>query len=286
MKTIIIVTGMSGAGKTTVMKSLEDTGFYCIDNLPPALIPKFAEMSNGFEGLPKEVAFGIDIRDYHMLEDLASSIDYLKGLDIHFKLVFLDATDAVLVKRYNETRRRHPLHAVYNDTLDRLFTKERVILTETKSNADYVIDTTFLTSKQLKHEINKIMFDGNADSIVVNVSSFGFKYGMPTTADLVFDVRCLPNPFYIEELKHKTGLDQEVRDYVYSFEESRVLLDKIVDLINFSLPLYEKEGKSQLEIVIGCTGGKHRSVSFVENIIKRVSHKNLTIHKLHRDIEK
>ncbi len=281
----VIVTGMSGSGKLTAQKLLEDMGFYCVDNLPVPLISKFVDLILEPNREVSKVALGIDVRADQPFEEVTEALLDLKKRDIKYELLFLDATDAVLQKRYKETRRIHPLATDGERVIDGI-RKERGILEQTKANADYVIDTSHLLTRELKEELERIFLKNEKyNSLMVNVMSFGFKHGIPTDADLVFDVRFLPNPFYIEEMKTKTGNDREVRDYVMGFEDAGVFLEKLTDMVEFLIPNYVKEGKNQLIIGIGCTGGKHRSVTLANELYGRLKDKGnygLKIH--HRDI--
>ncbi|MGL5972553.1 MAG: RNase adapter RapZ [Oscillospiraceae bacterium] len=286
MKKIYIVTGLSGAGKSTVMDALEDIDFYCIDNIPHSLILSFIDITDNSNSMADKFAFGVDTRGGDLLKNLPHTISYFEKNNIEFKLIFLDARNDILYKRYKETRRKHPLYNIYADNVENLFNIERKLLSFAREKANTVIDTSNYTKKQLKEYINDIILDNKNDTLNVHISSFGFKYGIAKTADIVLDVRCLPNPFYVDSIKKKTGLDQEVRDYVFSFSESIELREKLKDLTSFLLPLYKKEGKSQLEIAIGCTGGKHRSVSMVEELYNYLKDEKYKIKKLHRDIEK
>lgn len=283
---IIIVTGLSGAGKSSAMQALEDIGYYCIDNIPPVFIENLTELAGKKEFFPQKVALGIDVRGGVVFDELWAMIDLLKLKNIKFKLLFLDAADETLITRYKETRRRHPLLQVNKISFDEVFDKEREILKAAKEAADYTIDTTFLSTRQLKEQITNLFQGSNFEQIVIEFVSFGFKYGVPLGADLLFDVRCLPNPFYDLSMRPLTGLDSKVREYVFSFEESNQLVDKLTDLINFLLPLYVKEGKSQLEIAIGCTGGKHRSVAIVEKLATKIDQTIGEIYTIHRDKDK
>ena len=281
----VIVTGMSGSGKSSVMKALEDIGFFCIDNMPPQLIPAFAAMCDDNEDISK-VAIVTDIRGGAMFFKLGDCIDKLHVRGINVKVLFLEASKEVLMKRYKETRRKHPLDEVSGGDLSKAIDAETELLGEIREHADYIVDSSFLSSTQLKEQIAELFLDKPTDRMIVSCMSFGFKYGVPGEADLVFDVRCLPNPFYIPELKHKTGLDSEVRDYVMRFEQSAQLRDKLFDLIEFLIPHYVSEGKSRLVIAYGCTGGKHRSVTFAELTAAFLRDKGCKIMTLHRDIDK
>ena len=262
----VIVTGMSGGGKSTAMKMLEDAGFYCADNMPVPLIEKFMELI----AMPEiqRVALGLDVRADQSFEDVNQLVQRLRKTYV-FEVLFLEASDKVLLKRYKETRRLHPLSA--DGDLISGIESERQLLASIRSAADYVIDTTNLLTRELKVELDKIFVNNQKyNSLMVNVMSFGFKHGIPQDADLVFDVRFLPNPFYIDELKQKTGLDKEVQDYVMGFAEAHEFLDKLTDMIRFLIPNYIKEGKYQLVIAIGCTGGQHRSVTLANGLYQRL----------------
>lgn len=269
----VIVTGMSGAGKSATLNFFEDIGYFCVDNLPPTLMEKFAEIcfSNG-SGITK-VALGIDSRGGKLFEDLFLYLDQLYKKDYDFEIVFLDCKDEVLLKRYKESRRQHPLSK--NESILEGISKERQITLSAKERATYVIDTSHLLTRELRAKLIDIFVDKKEfKSIVVNVLSFGFKYGTPLEADLVFDVRFLPNPFYIPELRPLTGNDKEVQDYVMSFDSANVFLEKLVDMITFLIPNYILEGKNSLVIAIGCTGGKHRSVTLANKLYERLSTDN------------
>lgn len=281
----VIVTGMSGAGKSTVLKFLEDINFFCVDNLPPALIPKFAELCYEQGGEIDKVAMGIDIRGGKLFSDLFSVLSTLQGLGYDYEILFLDASEKTLIKRYKESRRSHPLSK--KGSIAEGITKERQMLQEVKNKATYIIETSHILTRELKEQINKIFLENQKfESLIITVCSFGFKYGIPVDSDLVFDVRFLPNPFYIQELKELTGNDAPVSDYVMSFEESNTFLYKLTDMIEFLIPQYIKEGKNQLIISIGCTGGKHRSVTLANALYKKLYEKNHNILLKHNDIEK
>ncbi len=278
----VIVTGMSGGGKSTTMKMLEDAGFYCADNMPVALIEKFMELISMPDSDIQKVALGLDVRTNQSFSEINQIVNGLRK-NYSFEILFLDASDQVILKRYKETRRVHPL-SVDGDLMSGI-RRERERLECIKSQAEYVIDTTNLLTRELKAELDRI-FVKNQDynSLMINVMSFGFKHGIPQDADLVFDVRFLPNPFYIDELKQKTGLDKEVRDYVMGFKEAHEFLDKLTDMISFLIPNYVNEGKYQLVIAIGCTGGQHRSVTLAGELYNRLKDKgNYGLTLRHRD---
>ena len=282
----VIITGLSGAGKSRAIDTLEDIGFYCVDNMPPSLIPKFAELCFQSEGKVERVAIVTDIRGGDFFDDLFNELDYMKSRNVNYKILFLDASDSVLINRYKETRRRHPLTDMFNGSMEKAIKAERRILMPARERADFVIDTSLFTSQQLKQKIFSIFSENVAQGMLIDCTSFGFKYGIPPEADLVFDVRCLPNPFYIEKLKHKTGLDTEVKEYVMKFPQSIELQTKFNDLVTFLLPLYQEEGKSHLMIAFGCTGGKHRSVTFAEGLYSFLAAKGYRVTVNHRDITK
>lgn len=277
---ILIVTGMSGAGKKTTMTMLEDLGYFCVDNLPIALIPKFAELADNPHSELNKVAIGIDIRTG--LSEATKVLDALA----EYEILYLESTDDALIKRFKETRRSHP-YAIDGRIEDGI-KRERKELKDLKSRATYVIDTSRLLSRELKKQIDDI-FSQNKQfkNIYITVLSFGYKYGIPSDADLVFDVRFLPNPYYIDDLKPKTGNDREVQDYVLSFSEAGTFIEKIDDLLNFLIPNYITEGKNQLVIAVGCTGGKHRSVTLANKIGERITEKeHYSVRIEHRDIGK
>ena len=280
----VVVTGMSGSGKRTAMKMLEDVGFYCVDNLPVPLIEKFVELIATPNSEINKVALGLDVRADQPFGDAQRILDKLKENGYLFEILFMDAGDSVLLKRYKETRRMHPLAP--EGRVEEGVRKERDILQGIKQKADYVIDTSNLLTRELKEEIDHIFVNNEEyNSLMVTVLSFGFKNGIPADADLVYDVRFLPNPFYIDELKHKTGNDKEVQDYVMDFPEASVFLNKLTDMLDFLIPNYVKEGKHQLVIGIGCTGGKHRSVTLANELYAKMKdHGNYGIKLYHRDI--
>ncbi len=281
----VIVTGLSGSGKSCAMNVLEDIGFYCIDNLPPQLISKFVEICR--DGNMSKVALAVDIRSGEMFsKEVIRSIEEMKEEHFDVKVLYLESSNDVIIKRYKETRRKHPLGNDFDGSLEKAVAYERTKLDCLREVADYYIDTSYLKSSQLKESIVNLFLKKSSDSILVKVMSFGFKYGSSAEADLVFDVRCLPNPFYIPELKQLTGRDEEVRDYVMGFEQSKELLRKLEDLIGFLVPMYIREGKSQLVIAFGCTGGKHRSVTFTELTAAYLESLGYDVVKTHRDITK
>ena len=281
----IIVTGLSGAGKTEATRSLEDMGYFCVDNLPPKLIPKFAEACVQSQGKIDKVALVIDIRGGIFFDDLFESLIYLKKQDFKYEILFLDASDEVLVKRFKESRRSHPLAP--GSRIITGINEERKRLREVKDRADIIIDTSKYAIKDLREEMTKNYGDVTEPEkdLSVTILSFGFKYGIPVDSDLVFDVRFLPNPYYVEELREKTGEEQSVRDYVMNSEISAKFYEKLLDMINFLVPQYIEEGKHHLVISIGCTGGRHRSVAIANQIYENLYDKNYNVYIEHRDIK-
>ena len=282
----VIVTGMSGAGRGTSLKILEEAGYFCVDNLPISLIGKFAELIYSSTSEISKVALGLDIRSGKTLDELTSTLEKLTMAGYKYEILFLDASDEVLVKRYKETRRNHPL--AQEGRIIEGIVQERKKLLFLKKQADYIIDTSSLLTRELKQELDKI-FVQNQDfkNLVITVLSFGFKYGIPNDSDLVFDVRFLPNPYYYEELRALSGNDKEVQDFVMGFEVSHRFLDKLIDMIQFLIPNYVLEGKNQLVISIGCTGGKHRSVTLANRLYERLrENADYAVRIEHRDIEK
>lgn len=284
---LVIVTGLSGAGKSTALKMLEDARYFCVDNLPIPLVSKFVSLMAGMQGEDvQNAAIGIDARSGRSLRELEQVLDQLSESGYEFEILFLDAEDRVLVKRYKESRRSHPL-SMYG-RVDEGIRQEREKMHFLKERADYIIDTTHLLTRELKKEVNRIFVDnGKFGNMVISVLSFGFKYGIPDDADLVFDVRFLPNPYYIDELRPHTGMDDDVYGYVMDSPAAGEFADKLTDMIRFLIPNYVKEGKTSLVIAIGCTGGRHRSVT-----LARVLHERLQetaeygIRLEHRDIGK
>ncbi len=285
---LVIVTGMSGAGKSTVLNFLEDAGYYCVDNLPIPLIRTFCQLllTNSDEHM-NNVAMGIDIRSGANIREMVEILRGMKKDDIPFEILFMDASDSVLIKRYKETRRYHPL-AGKNGSIEDGIQKERAQIEFLRRDADYILDTSQMLTRETREKIMDIFVQDKAfSSLMITVMSFGFKFGIPTEADLVFDVRFLPNPYYIEELKKLSGNDPPVSDYVMSFPESHVFADKLTDLIEYLLPCYIKEGKNQLVIAIGCTGGRHRSVTLANELYRRLQTRTeYGVRIEHRDMER
>lgn len=281
----VIVTGMSGGGKRTALKMLEDVGFYCVDNLPVSFIDKFVELIAAPGSEISKVALGLDVRSDQNFADAVHVLEKCKENGYAFEILFMDANDEVLLKRYKESRRMHPL-ALAGGRVEEGIRREREIIQEIKSKSDYVIDTSKLLTRELKEEMDRIFVKNEEyNSLMVTILSFGFKNGIPADADLVFDVRFLPNPFYIDELKHLTGNDKPVQDYVMAFPEADMFMNKLTDMLEFLIPNYVKEGKYQLVIGIGCTGGKHRSVTLANELYSRMHDRgNYGLKISHRDV--
>ena len=282
---ILIITGMSGAGKTQVMRTLEDLNYFCVDNLPPALIPKFAELCMQTEGKVNRIAFVIDIRGGEFFEEMVGVLDEMKLNGTKYELLFLDASDEVLIRRYKETRRRHPL--ANEGSLSQGITKEREKVGNVRAKATHILDTTNTTTTDLRDKI--IALYGSGDSFTkmnVIIQSFGFKHGIPLDCDMMFDVRFLPNPFYVPELKMLTGNDQEVMTYIWNYQITREFTKKLEDMVLFLLPEYQKEGKSQFTIAIGCTGGNHRSVFIANKLCDFLRGHDYETQVAHRDLNK
>ena len=281
----VIITGMSGAGKSQAIRVLEDINYYCMDNLPPALLPNFAELCKSSSMDVNKVAVVADIRGGIFFKDLFNSLEELKSKGIKYHILFLDTSDDDLIKRFKEQRRPHPLSST-GTIIDGIL-EERNRLEEVKKKSDYIIDTTNMKLGRLKEELLRIFVKGNISyNLNITVMSFGYKYGLPQESDLVFDVRFLPNPFYIDELKNYTGNDKNVQDYVMSFDTTSIFLEKLLDMLKFLLPLYTKEGKSNLVISIGCTGGKHRSVTISNYLANMLTAENFRVLINHRDAGK
>ena len=283
----VIVTGMSGGGKSTAMRMLEDVGFFCVDNLPVPLIEKFMELLVMPGNEISKAALGLDVRADQSFGDAMKILDRMRQNGFIFEVLFMDASDSTLVKRYKESRRVHPLCTPEDSRVEHGISKEREILTEMKKKADYIIDTSKLLTRELKEEIDRIFVkNGEYNNLIIRIMSFGFKHGIPADADLVFDVRFLPNPFYIDELKYMTGNDKGVQEYVMGFPEAGQFMDKLEDMLRFLIPNYIKEGKYQLVVAIGCTGGKHRSVTLANELYRRMKDKgNYGLTISHRDVK-
>lgn len=281
----VILTGMSGAGKSQAIKVLEDINYYCMDNMPPALLPNFAELCKGSSKDVNKVAVVADIRGGIFFKDLFNSLEVLRNKGIKYSVLFLDASDEELVKRYKELRRPHPLSTT--GTIIDGIQEERILLNEVKQKSDYIINTSNMKLGRLKEEILSIFLNGKiSHNLNITIMSFGYKYGIPQDSDLVFDVRFLPNPYYIEELKYFTGNDSNVQDYVMGFDTSNIFIEKLIDMLKFLMPLYIEEGKSNIVISIGCTGGKHRSVTISNKLADILSEGNYRVILTHRDVEK
>lgn len=280
---LLVVTGLSGAGKSLAINVLEDIGYFCIDNIPAGLIHRFLDFALQGENTLDKVAVVIDVRSCRSINDTAAVVQSIDSSQFSCKLLFLDASDDVLARRYKETRRLHPLCQQEGCTIEEAFRKERQILHPFLERANFIVDTSLLSAAQNRERICKLFLRENETGMVLTVMSFGFKFGIPKEADIVLDVRCLPNPFYVPELKSKTGMDDEVADYVMQFEQSQQLLAHINALLDCSLPLYVSEGKSQLTVAIGCTGGKHRSVTFVRKIVEHCEQLGYAPVMYHRD---
>lgn len=284
---LVIVTGMSGAGKSRAIDTLEDIGFFCVDNMTPQLIPTFVKILKDSTEAHEKVAIVADVRLGESFNELFKALDQLKLMECDYKILFIDADNEVIMRRYQETRRKHPLSNKnsQSELLD-IIIKERKMLNKARMIANYIIDTSLITASQLKERLAELFLEDIANTLKINITSFGFKYGIPKDSDLVFDVRCLPNPFYIPELKEHTGLEDCVKDYVMGFEQAKGLAPKLLDLINYLVPLYRSEGKSQLTISVGCTGGKHRSVTFAELVYSDIKDKGYNVSVYHRDIKR
>ena len=283
---ILIISGLSGGGKSKAASFLEDSGFYIVDNMPAAMILKFAEFCAGGNGRYDRVALVYDVRTANKSTELFDVLDTLKSRGGVCRMLFLEASPETVIKRYKETRRRHPLMD-QSDSLEDAVRQERELMEPVKDRADFVIDTSGRSTAQLRSELLSL-FGGEAGKggMIVSVTSFGFKYGLPLEADLVFDVRFMPNPFYVEELRHQTGLDKAVADYVFSFQRNQDFLARLKDLIGFTLPLYAEEGKTGLVIAVGCTGGHHRSVAVAHGLAEYIQGQGYRVSETHRDMER
>ena len=262
----LIVTGLSGAGKSMAVNALEDIGFFCIDNIPAGLLPRILDFAQQGENQLSRVAVVMDVRGLHSVAETKKALEALDEKQMPYDILFLDANDNTIRRRYKETRRVHPMTIAENIPIEEAISKEREILQPLRERAKYVIDTSMLSAAQNRERVCGLFLNKGQCAMSLSVVSFGFKYGLPQEADIVFDVRCLPNPFYVPELKNLTGMDQAVVDYVMAAPESQEFLHRIESFLEYALPLYLKEGKSQLMIAVGCTGGKHRSVTFARKI--------------------
>ncbi len=287
MKDIIFLTGMSGAGKSTAMSFMEDTGYYCIDNMPAELISTFISLIEKSDRYNK-IAIVADVRTEGVYSEFQKAVAGIAEqlYDYHVRTIFLDIKNTVALKRYKLTRRKHPFSDRFNGSIEKALEYEREVLSPIRQNADHVIDTSDYDANQLRGRLTQILLGDEKAIMNINLTSFGFKHGIPNDADFMLDVRCLPNPYWKEDLRDMTGVDKEVYDYVFSFDESVELLEKLKDLLDYLNPLYIKEGKSQLVIAIGCTGGNHRSVAFVEALNKYFSRKWANVTVNHRDINR
>ena len=283
-KSIIFVTGLSGAGRSEVMKALEDLDFFCVDNLPLALLSDLSKLSNSSKEPTQRLAVSLDVRGNDFFSGFLSTIDNLENSVQSNKILFLDCNDDVLVRRYSETRRRHPIHE--SESLLECISKERILLSEIRARADYVLDTSSMKTHELRNRIGKLILNRDVSSdIIVNTMSFGYKNGVPLDADFMFDVRFLDNPYYKSELRSKTGLDIDVADYVFSQTEAEDIITNISNLMKRLIPLHSSAGKTSLTIAIGCTGGQHRSVAITEQLSKILSKKFNSVIAIHRDIK-
>ena len=285
---LLIVSGLSGAGKSVSMHALEDIGYFCIDNIPAALLPRFVEYSRAGNSDLRRVAIAVDVRSIHNQEEITRALDGLNKLNVCYRVLFLEASDEVLCRRYRESRRRHPISLTTGISTAEAIRQERQMLMPLYERADYYLDTTLFSAAQNREHIVEMFAESAVKNpaMALNVVSFGFKYGLPKDADIVFDLRCLPNPFYVPELKHKTGLEQEVVDYVLQFEQAQEFLRRIESLLEYAIPLYIKEGKSELTICCGCTGGKHRSITFARKLGEFCQQSGYQTHIYHRDVDR
>ena len=282
---IIIITGLSGSGKSFAIRALEDNGFFCVDNLPALLIPKFIDLCQGYQEEIRRVALGVDLRGGQFLSALPTVLSELRAAGNHIQILFFDAADDVLLRRFSETRRPHPL-AGQGSVQDGI-SRERKALESIRALADKVIDTSDFNVHQLKREMEQQFCQAaTARRMALFFTSFGYKFGIPHDTDMILDVRFLPNPFFVSELRDKTGLDSEVREYLFAAAETHAYLDRLYALLEFVLPLYEREGKSSLTLALGCTGGRHRSVVLVEELSKKFGAGNFPVNVKHRDIDK
>lgn len=284
-KELVIVTGLSGAGKSTAIGFLEDIGYYCIDNMPPFLLPSFLDLLSKQSNQTK-IAICIDVRSTENFDEVVEILGDVSGYDYEVKILYLDIKTTAALKRYKLTRRKHPFADRFNGDISEAIAYEKEVMKPIRSISNYVIDTSDIEVNQLKQRLTQVLVGTDKDIMNIHVMSFGFKHGVPTEADFVIDVRCLPNPFWVDALKFKTGLDKEVRDYVLAFDETNELIDKLVDFLNFLIPLYIKEGRSQIVFAIGCTGGNHRSVVIAQKLGEYFSDRWDNVSINHRDINR
>ncbi len=282
---LLIVSGLSGAGKSVSMNALEDIGYFCIDNIPAELLPRFIEFSQAGESMLKKVAIAVDIRGTRSEQEIINALQQLDELQVKYRILFLEASDEVLQRRYKETRRRHPISIATGMSTVEAIQRERQILKPLQEHANFYMDTSLCSTAQNRERIVNMFMQSESENpaMVLTIVSFGFKYGLPKDADIVFDVRCLPNPYYVPELKNKTGKDAEVVDYVMQFDTAKELLRRIESLLEYAIPLYVKEGKSQLTIAVGCTGGKHRSITFARKVAEFCQNNGYNTNIYHRD---
>lgn len=284
-KELVVLTGVSGAGKSTAMKFLEDVGFYCIDNMPPELMATFVSILSKGDEYPK-VAIVTDVRSNYVFQNLIENLNEIEDYGYIIRVIYLDVNDKEALKRYKLTRRKHPFADKFNGSISQAIAYEKEILSSLRGRADHVIDTSDLDAVKLRERLTQILLGNDSEIMNIHCMSFGFKHGIPSEADFVIDVRCLPNPYWVDSLRNKTGLDKEVKDYVFSFNESTELLNKLISLLDFLNPLYIKEGKSQIVVAIGCTGGNHRSVAIAEALKEHFSKKWDNVSANHRDIDR
>lgn len=284
-KELVIVTGVSGAGKSSAIGFMEDAGYYCIDNMPPLLLPTFLELLSS-KNIQNKIAIVVDVRSTENFDSFIKELYEAKNEQYNIKIVYLDAKTHIVLKRYKLTRRKHPYADRFNGDISKALDYEKEILSPLRLKADYIIDTSDMLSNQLRNRLTEILLGSEKNALNIHIMSFGFKHGIPTEADFMLDVRCLPNPYWIENLKNKTGLDKDVADYVFSFDTAKALMDKLIDMLDFLTPLYIKEGKSQLVFAIGCTGGNHRSVAIAEAIKTHFEKNYKNVSVSHRDINR
>jgi len=281
---LVVVTGLSGSGKSTAIQVLEDLGFYCIDNLPVALIPRLVELWETSREEVRRVALGLDVRERHFLDEFPRVFDELRERGVRLEVLYLEASDDVLVRRFSETRRPHP--SASGAGLEEGIRRERERLRGLREVADRILDTSALTVHELRAALRDLVERPDADTMTITLVSFGYKYGLPTDADIALDCRFLPNPFFVEELRHRTGTDAAVADYVLQRPETQEFLERVVDLLEFTLPRYRREGKSYLTIALGCTGGRHRSVVLVDELRRRLETRGHRVQIRHRDADR